>query len=73
MTTSRSELIDLIKDLPDDQVEAVLAEVRRFAADTPHGEWPPRFFGIGESNDGHTDNARRVDEILADGFGIRRA
>jgi hypothetical protein len=72
MTTSRSELIDLIKGLPDDQVEAVLTQVRRFAADSPRGEWPPRFFGIGESNDGRTDNARRVDEILAEGFGARR-
>lgn len=31
--------------------------------------WPPRFFGIGESNDGRTDNARRAGEIPVDGFG----
>jgi hypothetical protein len=56
-------LIDLIKRLPDDQVEAVLAEVRRIAADVSQGEWRPRFFGIGESNDDRTDNARHVDEV----------
>lgn len=72
MTSSRSELIELINGLPDDRVEAVLADVRRLATDAPRGEWPPRFFGIGESNDGRTDNARRVDEILAEGFGARR-
>jgi len=73
MTASRSELIELIKRLPDDRVETVLADVRRLAADAPSGDWPPRFFSIGESNDGRTDNARRVDEILAEGFGVRRA
>ena len=68
MTASRSELIKLIEHLPDDQVEAVLADVRRIAADTSRGAWPPKFFGIGESDDGRTDNARRIDEILAEGF-----
>ena len=72
MTASCSELIELIKRLPEDRVEAVLADVSRLAADAPIGEWPPRFFGIGESNDGRTDNARRVDEILAERFGARR-
>lgn len=37
------------------------------------GEWPPKVFGIGESKDRRTDNARRVDEILAEGFGARRS
>lgn len=73
MTTSRDELIHLIERLPDDRVEIVLADVRRLTAETSRGEWPPRFFGIGESKDGRTDNARRVDEILAEGFGARRS
>lgn len=73
MTARRDELIHLIEGLPDDQVEVVLADVRRLAPKTPAGEWPPRFFGIGESKDGRTDNARRVDEILAEGFGARRS
>ena len=73
MTANRDELIHLIEGLPDDQVDALLADARRLSLATPPGEWPPRFFGIGESKDGRTDNARRVDEILAEGFGARRA
>lgn len=73
MTASRDELIHLIAGLPEDQVEAVLADVRRLTTQPSSGEWPPRFFGVGESNDGRTDNARRVDEILADGFGAQRS
>lgn len=72
MTANRDELIHMIEDLPDDQVSAVLADVRRLITTEPDGEWPPRFFGIGESKDGRTDNARRVDEVLAEGFGARR-
>lgn len=73
MNASRDELIRLIEGLPDDQVEIVLADVRRLTTEGLAGEWPPRFFGIGESRDGRTDNARRVDEILAGGFGARRS
>lgn len=73
MTANRDELIHLIEGLPDDQVKVVLADVRRLATPTSEGEWPPRFFGIGESKDARTDNARRVDEILAEGFGARRS
>lgn len=72
VTAKRDELIHLIEGLPDDQVAVVLADVRRLTTKSPAGEWPPKFFGIGESKDGRTDNARRVDEILAEGFGARR-
>lgn len=73
MTANRDELIHLIEGLPDDQVEVVLADVRRLTTKHPAAEWPPRFFGIGESKDSRTDNSRRVDEILAEGFGARRS
>ncbi len=73
MTANRDELIHLIEGLPDDQVDVVLADVRRLTTKAPAGESSPRFFGIGKSKDGRTDNARRVDEILADGFGARRS
>lgn len=69
---NRDELIHLIQGLPEDQVEVVLADVRRLSADKPRGEWPPRFFGIGESRNGRSDNARRADELLAEGFDSRR-
>lgn len=72
MTANRDELIHLIEGLPDDQVDAVLATVRHLSSVPSQGDWPPRFFGIGESKDGRTDNARRVDEILAEGFGAPR-
>lgn len=73
MTANREELLHLIEGLPDDQVEVVLADVRRLTTKNPVGEWPPRFVGIGESKDGRSDNARGVDEILAEGFGARRS
>lgn len=58
--------------LPEDQVALVIADVRRrLPLAKKERPWPPAFFGIGESKDGRTDNARRVDEILAKGFGAR--
>jgi hypothetical protein len=73
MTANRDELIHLIKGLPDDQVEVVLADVRRLASKKPQGEWPPAFFGSGVAKDGRTDIARNVDQCLAEGFGRRRS
>jgi len=73
VTASRDELIHLIERLADDQVDVVLADVRRLTTATTDSAWPPRFFGIGASDDGRTDNARRVDEVLAEGFGARRS
>ena len=72
MSANRDELLHLIDGMPDDQVAVLLADARRFVATAQGGEWPPRFFGIGESNDLRTDNARRSDEILSEGFGDRR-
>jgi hypothetical protein len=73
MTANRDELIHLIEGLPDDQVEVVLADVRRRASERPHGDWPPAFFGAGVSKNGRTDIARNVDRYLAEGFGRRRS
>ncbi len=73
MTANRDELIHLIEGLPDDQVEVVLADVRRLASEPPRGDWPPTFFGAGVTKDGRTDIARNVDEYLAEGFGRRRS
>jgi len=73
MTVERHELHELVDELPDDQVALAIADVRRrLPRSKTEQPWPPRFFGIGESKDGRTDNARRVDEILAEGFGARR-
>ncbi len=73
MTAKREELLHLIEGMPDDQVEVLLTDARRLTSALSESVWPPRFFGIGESNDGRTDNARRVDEFLAEGFGARRS
>lgn len=74
MSAKRDELRDLVDELPEDQVALAIADVRRrLPKQETERPWPPRFFGIGESKDGRTDNARRVDEILAEGFGARRS
>jgi hypothetical protein len=71
MSVERDELIHLIEGLPDDQVEVVLADVRRLTSAKPTVDrpWPPAFFGAGVSKDGRTDIARNVDKYLAEGFG----
>lgn len=69
MTVDRSELHQLVDELPDDQVASLLAEARRRAHRRRVGTWPPEFFAYGQSNDGRTDTSERIDEILAEGFG----
>ena len=72
-TVDRHELHELVDELPEDQVGLVLVEVRsRLPLAEEERPWPPAFFGIGESKGGRTDNSRRVDEILAEGFGAPR-
>lgn len=69
MTATRDELHYLIDQLPDEQVDGVLAELRRLA--TPASRGPKAFAWIaaGAANNSRTDNADRVDELLAEGFG----
>ncbi|MGQ0466568.1 MAG: hypothetical protein ACT4QG_14740 [Sporichthyaceae bacterium] len=69
MSPEREELLRLVEDLPDRDVPAVLAEVRRHLdpAPEPSAAWPPAWFGSIRS--GRTDTAARVDELLAEGFG----
>lgn len=70
MSEHRDELHHLIDSLPEEQVEQVLADVRRRAQ--PRGIPSDKAFawiGAGPANNGRTDNANRVDELLAEGFG----
>ncbi|MGQ0846704.1 MAG: hypothetical protein ACT4QF_21495 [Sporichthyaceae bacterium] len=67
MSPFREELARLVQELPEDQVPAVLADVKRRLEPEADGEWPPAWFGVMSS--GRHDTARRVDEILAEGFG----
>lgn len=77
MTEARDELHRLVDDLPEDQVADLLADARRRAelqAPAVERTWPPAFFGsIKSARNGRTDNARRVDELLAEGFGRSRS
>jgi hypothetical protein len=73
MSEVRDELIQLIGQLPEAEVSALLSTARALDARKAHGDWPwpPAFFGsIENAANGCTDNASRVDEILAEsGFG----
>jgi hypothetical protein len=70
MSASRDELHDLIDGLPDDQVAAVLADLKRrtaprLARSTKAFSW------VGMIKDGPTDASSReaIDAVLAQGFG----
>lgn len=67
MSVERDELRQLVEQLPDERVPAVLAEARRQAWPEPAAEWPPVWFGSFES--GRTDLGRNHDDLLAEGFG----
>jgi hypothetical protein len=67
MSADRDELARLVREIPDAEVPAVLADVRRRLAPAAEGSWPPAFFGSIRS--GRSDATRRVDEVLAEGFG----
>jgi len=73
MSEVRDELIHLIGELPEEKVSTLLATARALDARTTenHRTWPPAFFGsIQHAVNDRTDNASRVDEILAEsGFG----
>ncbi len=63
----------LIEELPEAEVSTLLSTARALDSRKPHGNrsWPPAFFGsIKHAANGRTDNASRVDDLLAEaGFG----
>ena len=67
MSAARDELRELVEQLPDEEVPAVLAEVRRHVAPAPRRPWPPAFFGAGRAS--RSDVAARSEQILDEGFG----
>lgn len=67
MSAEREELRQLVERLPDEEVPAVLVEVRRRVVPAVERSWPPAFFGAGRA--GRGDVAGRVEEILSEGFG----
>jgi len=67
VSAARDELRELVEQLSDDEVPAVLAEVRRHVVPVTTRPWPPAFFGAGEAS--RSDVAERAEEILGEGFG----
>ena len=56
------------------QLAQMLEQLGGLQAPPAGGTWPPAFFGsIKSASNGRTDNARRVDELLAEGFGRSRS
>jgi hypothetical protein len=67
MSVQRDELLRLVEELPEDEVPAVLDDVRRHLRVVQGRSWPPTWFGAGRSTD--TDVAARSEELLDEGFG----
>ena len=69
MAVNRAELHALVEELPDAQIAAVIEQMQNIIR-------PPRLVGAtpfwenaGPANNGRTDNALRVYELLSGGFG----
>lgn len=67
MSAERDELKRLVEDLPDEQVPAALAAVRRQHEQRSAATWPPSWFASFAS--GRTDLGSNHDDLLAEGFG----
>lgn len=70
MPAERHELHELVDELPEDQVAAVLADMRRRLPRSKGEASKPEFFGIVEGADLPADLATNVDgHLTASGFG----
>jgi len=69
MTVPRTELHDLVEQVPDDQVEVVVAELRAMIA-RGVATWPPAWFGAAEGSPGASE---RSEQVLRNGFGESRS
>jgi hypothetical protein len=67
VSAERDELRRLVEDLPEEEVPAVVADLRLRRASAVDRPWPPSWFGA--ASGGRTDTAARSDELLEDGFG----
>jgi hypothetical protein len=67
MSGDREELERLVHEIPDDQVQVVLADVRRHLRLVKDRPWPPAFFASAPG-DG-TSIAEQADDLLREGFG----
>lgn len=70
MTAERHELHELVDELPEAQVAAALADIRRRLSRNHDRAWSPEFFGIVDGADLPADLATNTDDYLAaSGFG----
>jgi hypothetical protein len=67
VSVQREELLRLVEELPEEEVPAVLNDVRRHLHAVSEDAWPPAWFGAGEGR--KTDVAARSEDLLDDGFG----
>lgn len=67
MSVAREEFLRLVEELPEDEVPAVLDDVRRHLRAVRPTSWPPAWFGAAESRT--TDTAARSEDLLDEGFG----
>jgi hypothetical protein len=67
VSVQREELLRLVEELPEEEVPAVLDDVRRHLSAVRNRTWPPAWFGAGESKT--PDVAARSEELLDEGFG----
>jgi hypothetical protein len=67
MSAERDELKRLVEGLPDEQVPAALAAIRRQHEQRPGTTWPPPWFASFAS--GRPDLGSNHDDVLAEGFG----
>jgi hypothetical protein len=67
MSAQREELLRLVEELPEDEVPAVLDDMRRHPSAVKKQPWPPASFGAGKGRT--TDVAARSEDLLGDGFG----
>ncbi len=67
MSAQREELLRLVEELPEEEVPAVLDDVRRHLRAVRDRPWPPAWFGAGEGRS--DDTAARSEDLLEEGFG----
>jgi len=72
MTANRDELIHLIKGMPDDQVDVLLADAKRLAGSKPRGTWPPKFVGMIKDGPANGSSPEYIDTVMSRGFGSER-
>jgi hypothetical protein len=72
MDEAREELRRLVERLPDEQVQAVVSQLRaQLVSADRRGSWPPAWFAVAEGSS--EDISERVEEIIVEGLGRRPA